>query len=63
VEFNGEKIQGTFHEIISKISETKIKQNTAVEHRATNAVHQKNAFDEHEKSQQFYKKYIEPVEM
>jgi DNA-binding HxlR family transcriptional regulator len=54
VEYNGQKIQGTLHEIIAKISEIKTKGNTAFEN-------QLNA-DEHKKSQEFCTKYIKPLQ-
>jgi hypothetical protein len=55
VELNGEKIRGSLHEMIAKLSEIKANGNIAAEH-------QKNAVNEHKQSQEFYKKFIEPVE-
>jgi hypothetical protein len=54
VEFNGQKIQGTLHDIIAKISAIKTNGNTAVE------IH-KNA-DKDKTSQEFYNKHINPLE-
>jgi hypothetical protein len=50
VEYNGQKIQGTLHEIIAEISVINGKENTA-------EVNQQNA-EEIKKSQEFYNQHI-----